>query len=72
MPVQYVKEANICSVHSVISIYLFSLLGELLFFPVLEEKGGQLQPCILTNVTAAVCALASEAFCTQGETKLHI
>lgn len=30
--VQYVKEANICSVQSVISIYLFSLLGELLFF----------------------------------------
>lgn len=32
VPVQYVKEANICSVQSVISIYLFSLLGELLFF----------------------------------------
>lgn len=32
VPVQYVKEVNVCSVQSVISIYLFSLLGELLFF----------------------------------------
>ena len=31
--VQYVKVVNICSVHNVISIYLFSPTGDLLVFP---------------------------------------
>lgn len=38
VPVQYVKEVNICSVQNVISIYLFSLLVIYWFFWCLRRK----------------------------------
>lgn len=40
VPVQYVKEVSICSVQSVISIYLFSLLVNYCFFRCLRKKAG--------------------------------
>lgn len=73
MPVRCIKEANVCTVQSVISIYLFSLLVIywVFFFLALQKKQEQLQPCILTNMTA-VYALASKAFYSPGKTKLYI
>ena len=69
-----VLRGNVCTVQSVISIYLFSLLVIycfFFFFTGASEKKEQLQPCILTNMTA-VYALASKAFYSPGKTKLYI
>lgn len=49
--------------------YIFIFFADdLLVFPVLEKKKkkGQIQPCILTNMTAAY-ALASKAFYSPGK-----
>lgn len=70
VPVQYVKEVNICSVQSVISIYLFSLLVNYCFFPVLEERRPALA-MYLNQHDCCVCTRLQGVLLT-GETKLYI
>lgn len=69
VPVQYVKEVNVCSVQSVISIYLFSLLVIYWFFRCLRKR--QALAMYLNKHDCCVCTRL-QGFLLTRETKLYI
>lgn len=70
VPVQYVKEVNICSVQNVISIYLFSLLVIYWCFRCLRKK----RPASAMYLNKHDCCVCThlQGFLVTGETKLYI